>query len=53
MPSSFAEIGAKREDIPLMVDKLFCTRQTEGNYVKLSREDVTRIYESAADGSEN
>lgn len=53
MPSSFEEIGAKREDIPLMVDKLFRTRHTEGNYVKLSREDVTRIYESAADGSEN
>lgn len=46
MPSSFEEIGAKREDIPKMTDKLLKGKKTEGNYVKLEREDVIRIYES-------
>lgn len=48
MPSNFEEIGAKKEDIPLMADKLLAGKKTEGNYVKLKREDVIRIYESAA-----
>lgn len=47
MPSSLQELGAKREDIPLMTDKLLSGRETEGNYVKLNREDVMRIYECA------
>ncbi|MBO6109209.1 MAG: iron-containing alcohol dehydrogenase [Eubacterium sp.] len=49
MPSKFSEIGARKEDIPKMVDKLFAGSETEGNYVKLSKEDVTKIYESVAD----
>lgn len=47
MPSTFAEIGAKEEDIELLTDKLLSGRETEGNYVKLTREDVIRIYKSA------
>lgn len=47
MPSSFDEIGAKEEDIELLTDKLLGKRKTEGNYVKLSREDVIQIYRSA------
>lgn len=47
MPSSFAEIGAKEEDIELMTNKLMNGRKTEGNYVKLTRDDVRKIYESA------
>ncbi len=47
MPSSFAEIGARAEDIPLMADKLLGGRKTEGNYVKLKRDDVIKIYENA------
>ena len=47
MPSSFEEIGARKEDIELMTDKLLGKRETEGNYVKLRREDVIKIYESA------
>jgi hypothetical protein len=47
MPSGFDEIGAKAEDIPLMTDKLLDGKETEGNYVKLTRDDVIRIYESA------
>lgn len=47
MPSSFAEIGAKEEDIELLTDKLMKGREAEGNYVKLTREDVMEIYKSA------
>lgn len=49
MPSRFSEIGAKKEDIPKLVDKLFANKETEGFYVKLNRDDVTKIYESVAD----
>ena len=49
MPSRFSEIGAKKDDIPVMVDKIFAKKDTEGFYVKLTREDVTKIYESVAD----
>ncbi len=47
MPSGFQEIGAKEEDIELLTDKLFGGRKTEGNYVKLTREDVIQIYQNA------
>ena len=47
MPLSFEEIGARKEDIGQMTDKLFGGRDTEGNYVKRTREDVMEIYESA------
>lgn len=50
MPSTFEEIGARREDIDKMTDKLMGGRDTEGNYVKLTREDVVKIYEGAARG---
>lgn len=50
MPSSFKEIGARKEDIGQMTDKLLGGRETEGNYVKLKREDVIKIYESAVKG---
>ncbi|MBO4395267.1 MAG: iron-containing alcohol dehydrogenase [Eubacterium sp.] len=49
MPSTFSDIGAKKSDIPTMVERLFSKKETEGNYVKLSRDDVTKIYESVAD----
>lgn len=47
MPSTFAEIGAKEEDIEKMTDKLLGSRKTEGNYVKLVKKDVIAIYKSA------
>ena len=47
MPGNFAELGAKEEDIELMTDKLLKGRKTEGNYVKLNRDDVIAIYRSA------
>ncbi len=37
----------KEEDIELMTDKLLKGRKTEGNYVKLNRDDVIAIYRSA------
>lgn len=47
MPSTFSEIHAKEEDIEEMTDKLLKGKKTEGNYVKLTKEDVIKIYESA------
>ena len=40
-------ISLKEEDIELMTDKLLKGRKTEGNYVKLNRDDVIAIYRSA------
>ena len=48
MPLTFAEIGAKEEDIDLMTEKLLGKRKTEGNYVKLESDDVKKIYHYAA-----
>ena len=46
MPINFAELGAKEEDIPLLVDKL---NPGDGwGFVPLKRKDVTAIYEIAA-----
>lgn len=46
MPINFAELGAKEEDIPTLVDKL---NPGEGwGFLPLKRADVTAIYEIAA-----
>lgn len=46
MPINFAELGAKEEDIPTLVDKL---NPGEGwGFLPLKRADVTEIYEIAA-----
>lgn len=50
MPLTFAEIGASEKDIDLMTEKLLGTKKTEGNYVKLTAEDVKKIYHYAATG---
>lgn len=50
MPLSFAEIGAKKEDIPLLVKTLGGSDENRlGGFVKLNAEDVTAIYNLAAD----
>ena len=50
MPLSFAEIGAKKEDIPLLVKTLGVSDENRlGGFVKLNAEDVTAIYNLAAD----
>ncbi|MCI8504729.1 MAG: iron-containing alcohol dehydrogenase [Lachnospiraceae bacterium] len=49
MPVSFREIGAKREDIPLLVEKtLTGTGGTVGSFVPLNAALLTKCFETAA-----
>ena len=50
MPLTFAEIGASGKDIDTLTQKLLEGKETEGNYVKLTAEDVKKIYHYAATG---
>lgn len=47
MPIRFSELGAKAEDIPTMLKVLGLGAHTLGSFVKLTEEDVKRIYELA------
>ena len=47
MPIRFSELGANAEDISLLVKTLGLGNKTLGSYVKLSEEDVRKIYELA------
>jgi alcohol dehydrogenase YqhD (iron-dependent ADH family) len=47
MPIRFAELGAKAEDIPLLVKTLGLGENTLGSFVKLTSEDARKIYELA------
>lgn len=47
MPIRFSELGAKVEDIPTMLKVLGLGTQTMGSFVKLTEEDVKKIYELA------
>jgi alcohol dehydrogenase YqhD (iron-dependent ADH family) len=47
MPTRFADIGAKAEDIPVLIEKLQLGESTLGSFVKLSIEDIRKIYELA------
>lgn len=47
MPVRFAGLGAKAEDIPTLVKTLGLGERTLGSFVKLTAEDVTKIYELA------
>ena len=49
MPLRFKELGAKREDIPTLIEMLKMDKRGVGNFVKLSAEDVEGIYMLAAD----
>ena len=47
MPKNFAELGAKEEDIPLLVENLCCGDGRPGSitgFVTLDRDDCTNIY---------
>lgn len=46
MPVSFAELGAKEEDIPAMAEKS-CYGDGRGGFVKLGKEDVEKIFRLA------
>lgn len=48
MPINFAELGAKEEDIPVLVEKFGIGDGRTGGFVKLSAEDVAQIYKIAA-----
>ena len=46
MPVTFAELGAREEDIPTMVNQLG-KRKSVGGFVKLGREEIEAIYKLA------
>lgn len=48
MPVNFAELGAKEEDIPVLVEKLGIGDGTIGGFMALNAKDVTEIYKIAA-----
>ena len=47
MPTSFAELGAKEEDIPKLLDTLQIDGRTEGFFVKLGRKECEEVYRLA------
>ncbi len=48
MPINFAELGAKEEDIPVLVEKFGLGEEGRtGGFVALSSEDVTKIFQLA------
>ncbi len=51
MPINFAELGAKEEDIPALVEKFGIGDGRTGGFVALSSADVTEIYKIAAKAS--
>ena len=48
MPINFAELGAKEEDIPKLVEKFGIGDGKTGGFVSLSAADITEIYRIAA-----
>ena len=48
MPINFEELGAKEEDIPVLVEKFGLGDGKTGGFVSLSSEDVAEIYRIAA-----
>ena len=51
MPVNFAELGAREEDIPLLVEKHGVGTGKTGGFVPLSAEDISEIYRIAAGAS--
>lgn len=47
MPTTFAELGAKEEDIPALVAKLGLAGNTLGGFVRLDEKDVAAIFRLA------
>ena len=48
MPINFEELGAREEDIPVLVEKLGLGTEKTGGFVSLSSEDIAEIYRIAA-----
>lgn len=51
MPINFEELGAKEEDIPVLVEKLGVGEGRTGGFVSLTSADVAEIYKIAARAS--
>lgn len=49
MPINFEQLGAKAEDIPVLVEKLGIGDGTRGGFVPLDKAAVTKIYELAVE----
>ncbi len=49
LPLNFEELGAKREDIPVLADRIGDDDHTEGKFVVLRKPDVAAILTLAAD----
>lgn len=49
LPLNFEELGAKREDIPVLVDHLVTDDKTEGHFVVMDGPFITKVLEHAAD----
>ena len=49
MPINFDELGAKRSDIPALVEKFGIGDGETGGFVHLKKDDIAAIYEIAAD----
>ncbi len=47
MPQNFAQLGAKEEDIPILLDNLQIDGRTEGHFVPLDRAACEKIYRIA------
>lgn len=47
MPVRFSQLGAKAEDIPVLIKTMGLGSRTLGNFVKLTEADVKKIYELA------
>jgi len=47
MPVRFSQLGAKAEDIPEMVKTIGLGENTMGSFIKLTQDDVRKIYELA------
>ncbi len=47
MPVRFNELGAKKEDIPVLVKQAGLGENTIGGFVKLTESDITNIYQLA------
>lgn len=47
MPIRFSQLGAKAEDIPTFVKTIGLGKNTMGSFVKLTEEDIRKIYELA------
>ncbi len=47
MPIRFSQLGAKAEDIPTLVKTMGLGNNTQGSFVKLTENDVRKIYELA------